>query len=661
MALFNFNSNREVKLETTYIPTVNSSIVSSDFQNSVWEGELSDIEIGDGFAKQNNQKLDTDPNGRKYVELHSAIAPFFSKQEYIDLEDPEKAKQVHEKKILKIKNQIRQIQGGNGPKFPIDKYDIEVFFDGRYYSAYIYDISTRPEPGKLSQSINVTRPDGIKIGMQDGYEGDIDDDDNAEWIDIRPKDPFEKRLDAPTFTIDLPNGKKYTFTTLINGSRSLIDLRRQEKAIAEFFARLPQSKIQELIDNNVTSITFDAEPDEEFADLYELDKSGECIRICGEDGPEGITAEIISPKFAPPKHNYHTEQFFEREDGYKITIMDDSQASSNITLESPDGKSQQLYVTANTDDFNTDAYHQIMLPKLSKLIDNLPQNVVQDMLNEVDEIKITLGMPTAGVYAKGSNALAVDMFDDDYSVVDTHHISFIHELGHAIDNVGDRYLSQSPEFTAKFEEFQKLAEEYEYETLKNNDTLYNNITFEEYQNGIEDISVRNHALDNAKEFFASAYANSNFEGEDRRGDHIAKLDDIILPLKDSNDPKKKHCYDLYIELKNMVKENVDEVRTKPRNERADNRIKNIVSKISKDIKQDVELLASNFIISLTAYSPELTITNWISRTPEEFNEIIKDFTQVATNENYPEDIKNALKNVINKLQEIRSKVEEIKP
>lgn len=651
MVLFNFNSNKEVRLETTYVPKVSGGSASSNNQNTVWEGEFSATQMGDYFAKSNRP---VDPNGRVYIECHSGIEPFFSKQDYIDLKDPQKAKQVYEKKILKIKNNIRNQQGGNGTKFPINQYDVEVFFDGRYYNAYIYDISTRPEPSKLSQSTNITRPDGIKIGIQDSYKGDINDDDNAEWIDIRAKSPFEKGLDSPTFTIDLPDGKKYTFETLINGSRSLVDLRRQEKAIAEFFARLPQTKIQELIDKNVSSITFDTEPDEEFADLYELNENGECIYI----PEEGEYAEIISPKFAPPEHNYHTEQYFEREDGYKVTTIDNSQASSNITFETPDGGIQQLYVTSNTDDFNTDVYHQIMLPKLSKLINSLPQNVIQDLLNETDEIKMTMGMELAGEYAKGSNVLAIDMYDDDTAIVDHQQITIIHELGHAIDNIGNTYLSESPEFVTQYEEFQKLAEKYEFEYIKNNN-LYSNITFEEYQNGIGEICVRNHALDNAKELFASIYANMNFEGEDRSGDHIADLDKIILPFKNSNDADKKRCYDMYIELKNMVKKSIDEVRTRPRSERADNRIKNIVSKMSEDIRQDVEFLASEFIINLSAFSSELTITRWVSRSNEEFYQIIEYFTQVLGDENSPEDIKNACKNIIDKLQEIRKEVDKI--
>ena len=187
MVLFNFNSNKEIYVGTTSVPAITSATASSKYINTVWDGEFLDVEVGDGFVKQNNEKTDVDPKGREFVELHSGISPFFTNEEYTALKDPNKAEQVHEKKILKIKNHIRQIQAGNDPKFPINQYDIEVFFDGRYYQAYIYDVSTRPEVGKLSQSVNITRPDGIKIGIQDRYDGDIEDDDNAEWIDIREK------------------------------------------------------------------------------------------------------------------------------------------------------------------------------------------------------------------------------------------------------------------------------------------------------------------------------------------------------------------------------------------------------------------------------------------------------------------------------------------
>ena len=79
---------------------------------------------------------------------------------------------IHIKSLMKsqkIKSNIRQ-------QFSVNQYDVEVFWDGRFYSAYIYDISSRLEPSKLSQSVVINRPDGIKIGIEDSYEDDINDD-----------------------------------------------------------------------------------------------------------------------------------------------------------------------------------------------------------------------------------------------------------------------------------------------------------------------------------------------------------------------------------------------------------------------------------------------------------------------------------------------------
>ena len=78
--------------------------------------------------------------------------------------------------------------------------------------------------------------------------------------------------------------------------------------------------------------------------------------------------------------------------------------------------------------------------------------------------------------------------------------------------------------------------------------------------------------------------------------------------------------------------------------------------MSQDIQKDVEFLASNNIIYLAAFSPELTITNWVSRNAEEFEEIIDSFNKYAIDENYSEDIRNAFTNIIKSLQEIRARI-----
>ena len=78
---------------------------------------------------------------------------------------------------------------------------------------------------------------------------------------------------------------------------------------------------------------------------------------------------------------------------------------------------------------------------------------------------------------------------------------------------------------------------------------------------------------------------------------------------------------------------------------------------NKDIHKDVEFLASQHIIAMSAFSPVLTITNWVSRNTDEFEGIINHFNRCATDENYSEDIRNAFNRIAEKLQEIRNCIE----
>lgn len=56
---------------TTSIPAITSVTASSNYINTVWDGEFLDVEVGDGFVKQNNEKINVDPKEREFVELNS--------------------------------------------------------------------------------------------------------------------------------------------------------------------------------------------------------------------------------------------------------------------------------------------------------------------------------------------------------------------------------------------------------------------------------------------------------------------------------------------------------------------------------------------------------------------------------------------------------------
>ena len=370
MSYFQFNNDKKVTIFTPQTKVQSKNGNNEEFINTVYDGYFDDDnKLSDNFKKSTPSKTipkqNLDNNGREYVEHNSVHI------EYSQPKDGETYASLQEKYLLRIKKSYRQ-------KFPINQYDIEVSFNGKYYDVFVYDKATQPKPEKISGEINTVRDDGIKFQIKDNYEGDIYDDDNSEWIDIRRQNPFEKGLEAPKISITDKNGKQHSFYLVTNNCTGLLDLRRQEHAIADFLKRLSAEKIQEMIDNNVRDITILTEPDDEFPELYNTDKNGECV-VINEGG-----AEFVSPTFMPPERKYHTEQSFRRDDNSQIFIEDSSKASSDLTITNADGSSQIIALSSNTDDYNTDIYHQILLPKLKDILKNVSPDVLQDFSAEIN-------------------------------------------------------------------------------------------------------------------------------------------------------------------------------------------------------------------------------------------------------------------------------------
>lgn len=510
------------------------------------------------------------------------------------------------------------------------------------------ETTSSPDNKKLSGEISFVRNDGIKFELKDTYTGDIDDDDNAEAINSSMRNAGN--FANPTISITDKAGKKYTFRTSINNCDNMLDLRREERAIATFFEKLSTDEILKLINNNVTDISFSDTIDEDFSDLYHLDDKGEEILISDN------LAEIISPTFAPPKRNYKTEHNFERSDNYKIQIKDSSATSSDLIITTPDGKQHNISITsANSCD--TDIYHQRILPNILKTLEEVPTKIIQDVLSEIHEIKVTKDARNAGVYAKNSNTLSID-YDTNPEAIQNIKLTFIHELGHAIDNLGNDYISEDLDFVNKFEEFTKLAQKYEYESLNDK-----KLTFDEYQYGKEFgsivISFRNHALDNEKEFFASTYADMNYNSNDGTNNHIAKLDKIILPFEDSQDVDKQRCYQLYQELKNHVKSKIERVRTSDTKERSDDTIKNYVKANGNEAIKNLEILENEGIVTIVADSPELTLLNTVSRNDKEFEEIVTYYEEISQSEQCPENAKKALSSYVEELRRLKSGIKDL--
>ncbi len=442
---------------------------------------------------------------------------------------------IRQRCINRIKENLKKYYHYD-EKFPEDRYEIDVKYNGRYYESFVYD----KESKTMFQNINIIRNDGIELEFGDNFDGNIDND--SEDIIISDKEPVFKIVDN--------TGKVHTIRTIINdGEYTIQDLRIQEKAIAEFFAQLPKETIQDLIDKNVTFITFSAEPDEEFADLYKLDEKGNCIYIQEDELPiGGRDAEIISPLFNPPKRakrQTNENSQLELNGNYKASIEKLSGTLSVLQIEASTGQIHKI--TIQTDNAEEYLYNNSLLPRFLNILKELPENIIADLINEIETITLNKN-DMLGYYNKDSKSFVMSLYDTIRFQRLHPKITLIHELGHALDNNGNGYWSENPIFTEKFNSFTKLAERFEKKYLIET----NQTTEEEYE--------MSHALENPQEFFAAVVADEGVNHADIDGNYISKLDKIFLPFINSDNKDELICYKLYIELKSEAKEALEKIR-----------------------------------------------------------------------------------------------------
>ena len=416
----------------------------------------------------------------------------------------------------------------------------------------------------------------------------------------------------------------------------ILDRRNSIRQISEYLTTLPKNDIDKLIENNVKEISFGHDSfwfrDEFIKENQREDGSLVSIDIYGEEIGEKNSAEIIFPGFEPQKRKYK-DISFKREDGYNFDIKDNGDNSSIVTITFPSGKSFRI----NIEGQEYSIYHQWQLPRLKNILSRLPVQVLEDLSNEITNIKLLPKQRANGTYVTGTNAIAYTA-DYDYDRPD---MSFVHELGHAIDNIDGTMWSKNPEFTNKFNRLKELA---------------NKLGINEY----------NHALDLPEEFFASAYAYLELPEDMSSANHIKQLDLKILKFKDSENPDEQECYKLFQSLKDDVKNRVELTRKEPKSRRADNTISNIVRTELEDIVSKIKEIIKNegcFV----GNSLELDLISTLSADDEAFEKGMKYYEKFAKNEfttggifnkhiDLDEEIQQLFGELVNKLQELRTRL-----
>ncbi len=597
-------------------------ILNSTSNNILENEELEEIEkqIEEGkitLPKHNNNSTD---RVSKETVTHSET---FTKEEVQAIQNNETdIETVRQKYIEKIKARLKKYHHYD-ERFPENRYEVDVKYNGRYYESFVYDKVTKT----LSQGINFIREDGIEFSLQDYYQGDITDDENGDYSNVR------QAADFGTFTLVDKNGKSHEFDYHLEElyGRDVLDCRRVMKSVGEFFANLPEETINKLIEDGVEDISFTSDYDDPFLvdkDYYrnKMDSDGNVVDITG------TCATIISPKFSIPKREYKDLSFV-RDDGFKIDIEDNSDSTSIIKITTSQGKQ----VTLDISGIEENEYHQFQLPKLRNMLQDLPTQVLVDLSNEITGVKFTDKWAEGdGGYVIGTNQITFKYGQDEQANT----ITLVHELGHAIDNQNGTMLSKSPEFTNKFDRLKELADKL-------------------------GINNRNHALDLSEEFFASMYAYLELPNDKCSANHIKKLEAKMLNFKSSENPDEKECYEIFQSLKEDVKNMVGQTRKQTSLQRADNTIPDLVKSECSELITEFNKYHSFLQKYFEAQYAELDMISILSADDESFNKKIEYYKSIQTNEyknwlgnhpDLPEDIQNLFGEMITKLQELRTRI-----
>ena len=517
-------------------------------------------------------------------------------------------------------NQIEKLKTGLEKDYPPNSYDIEIFTQGNLYLYNVYAKNGSAIPSKLGQTASVIRTDGIEIQLTDYFKEDVDNDDNAENKLQYQSASFGE------FTIIDKNGNKHKISySLSDGiDRDALDCRRIQRNVADFFAKLPEDVINTIIENNVEEIAFSSD-----SEIYPDEMTPKINEAINKDGyymsEMGSFVDIICPEFSPQTREYAKETNIERDDGYSIKIEDTSEISSEMIIKTPQGKNYSINIQSSTDD--SDKYHQWQLPKIKQIMENLPSSVIEDLANEIDTIRLMNSWAHGnGVYAFGSNTISYKADYDDNTPI----ISFVHELGHAVDNQDGIMYSNLPKFKDKFDEFKLLLKELKISG--------------------------NHATEMPEELFASLFADQQIREDNPNLNHIRDLDNKLAPLKASDNPQAKRCLELFEELKAETKDVVRATRNKARLQRADNSIRDFVEKEFKELIDEMNQYSE--VLKLPGQSPLLEFTNTLSLDDENFEKAVKYYEKLSSDEStvHFEEVRNLYSKIAQKMLEARQKI-----
>lgn len=580
----------------------NNIIENEEFEKIIEQIDKGEIKL----PKNNIQKSYENYTGSGYVEIQH------NKKSLSELrENPEK---FHKEELEKVRADLER-------RYPPETYELDIFYNGKGYEYEVYcQDCEKPAVKTYSQGITVIREDGIELNFKDYFKDSIEERQDGDYSDIKQSADFGE------FTVTDQNGVEHKMNFYIEScyDRDIFDCRNVIKAASEFLGGLPAETINELIEKGVTDITFTNELDDPLLadkDYYrnKADENGNVVDI-HED-----FATIISPSFTPPERKYQ-DISFTGQNGYEFDIQNTAETSSVINAATPSGEKFKIEIRGQENVL----MHQWQLPKLKRVLSELPDDVLRDLSKEINGIQFINGADANGQYIIGTNNIAYNIDPN----AETPNISFTHELGHAIDEQNGKLFSEEPYFAEKFQKFKDLTDKF---------------------------GIKEYALSQPAEFFASEYANIYYPNDKSSANHIAQIEEQMQGFETSEEPEKRQCYELFKELQADVKNRVNEVRTQSIEQRANNKIANIVHNEFQDILKETEQYQHFLNRYFSGQNIELDIIATLSSDEENYSSRLQfyekfcnsKFSVLSGDIDLPEDLQNTFKKLVQKIEETR--------
>lgn len=497
----------------------------------------------------------------------------------------------------------------------------------------------------LPQVIKTTRKDGITIEIGDTYKGDIDNDDNGKFIEINEQfNTINSYLEIVN-----TNGQKHKLSLIINGGSDLIDLRRQAQAVMEYLKELPSDILIKIAKFECLTVNPPLTKYDEFYETYLNDLNGNTEGISWGE----ISTEIFTSKVVLPPRNLNKNFEGTRDDGYNIKITDTGERTSKLHIKTPSGEEHEIQIRGIEAYTSEETYYRETLPLFTKLLQNLPQAVLEDFINEISVINLNNNYGgAAGQYFRGTNEITLSFnwqTDDEYrnnAVEET----FVHEIGHAIDAASGIYATDTQkDFIAQFKEFKEIMKNFptnEYAM---------DLNYNIYKLTIGEL----HSFEDAQEMFAALYNKS----QTGTLAHLESLEKWLDAFKNSSAPNEKRAVELYKLLNEQVEKIIEERRSLPKTKRCDEELTNFVkTQISNEDFNNYATLVNNNLANYNPGLEYLDLIDLIFLKNDEFANTIKVLNSIINSdensEQYSTEVKEAFEKLFIKLVEIRNNTKE---